>query len=699
MREMKLGKAEISPKEPFEAGSYVTLFFTYTVEHPIDDTGYIKICLRHAGDFGEPQFNNLNAPNYFSVRTTGNCQIHPRWDNKGHTRPWNRALFLKVERGYLDTGDKVTVVFGDKSGNSPGWQLQTFVEETYEFKTFVDPIATYEFKELPRSPIIRIVPGRSVRAVCIAPSEVRVGKPFDYYLKLEDRWGNPTGKPVKMRHPGFGEAGIKMFVARDKKTNIVAESNPIRVVAQKPAVHVLWADFHGQSEETLGTRSIQDYFDFAKDYGLLDIAGHQGNDFQITDEFWGVINKTCEEYYEEGRFVTFPGYEWSGNSPLGGDRNVYFVSEGGTISHSSTDLLPDKATSFLVSPTAKHLFRDLKRQEIKSFVFAHVGGRYADLKMYDPVLEIAVEIHSSWGTFEWLLEEAAKRGYRVGIVANSDDHKCHPGASYPGSGQFGSLGGLTCVLARNLTREGVYRAMKARHFYATTGNRPLMDVRLTTPGGRQGMMGDIVRSVSGMAELSVSAAGSAPVESVEVRNGLQTVETFRPYNGNELGNRMKLVWSGAEVPGRARMTKWDGSLTVRGNAIIKATSINFWNANQPLRQSGDALSWQSSTTGGLSGVIIELEERDAGSIDVSTEQGQFSADIKSIGIEPKVWEYGGLKKTVELYRLPARPQSGEFSFKMTLANLKQGDNPIYVKMTQEDGHMAWSSPIYMVRKT
>ena len=65
MREMKLGKAEISPKEPFEAGSYVTLIFTYTVEHPIDDTGYIKICLRHAGDFGEPQFNNPGAPNYF----------------------------------------------------------------------------------------------------------------------------------------------------------------------------------------------------------------------------------------------------------------------------------------------------------------------------------------------------------------------------------------------------------------------------------------------------------------------------------------------------------------------------------------------------------------------------------------------------------------------------------------------------------
>ncbi len=696
MRKMKLGKAEITPQGPFEAGSYATLTFTFTVEHPIDDTGYIKICLRHAGDSGEPQFSDPGAPNYTSVKTTGNCHIEPRWDNKGHTRPWDRALFLKIGRGYLDTGDKVTVVFGDRSSGAAGWQLQTFVEDTFEFKTFVDPIATYEFKELPRSPVIRIVPARAVRAVCIAPSEVRVHKPFTYYLKLEDKWGNPTGKTVKMRHPGFGETGFKSFVARDKATKIMAESNPVKVVSQNPALHPYWADFHGQSEETIGSGSIQDYFRFARDYGLLDMTGHQGNDFQITDEFWGTINKTGREYYEPDRFVTFPGYEWSGNTPLGGDRNVYFVTEGGIISHSSTDLLPEKTTAFLVSPTARDLFRDLKKQPIKSFVFAHVGGRYADFKMHDPAVEIAAEIHSSWGTFEWLVEDALKRGHRIGIVANSDDHKCRPGASYPGSGQFGSLGGLTCVLARSLTREDIYSALRARHFYATTGNRPLMDVRLRIPGGKQAIMGDVVHSASGIVELSVSVVGSAPIESVEIRNGLKTIQTFRPYKAGDLGNRLKLVWSGAEVPGRARVTRWDGNLTLRGNAILKAIPINFWNANKPLRQSGQTLSWQASTTGGLSGIIIELEKSDSGSLDVTTTQGQFSADIKTIRVEPRVWEYGGLKKRIELYRLPAKPQSGEFSFQVTLAELKSGDNPLFVKMVQEDGHMAWSSPIYVV---
>jgi len=30
-----------------------------------------------------------------------------------------------------------------------------------------------------------------------------------------------------------------------------------------------------------------------------------------------------------------------------------------------------------------------------------------------------------------------------------------------------------------------------------------------------------------------------------------------------------------------------------------------------------------------------------------------------------------------------------------LENLKPGDNPIYMHVIQEDGHMAWTSPVYV----
>ncbi|OQY04084.1 MAG: hypothetical protein B6I25_07440, partial [Planctomycetales bacterium 4572_13] len=141
---MKLGKAHIDINRPVEAGSFQKMVYTFKAGHAIDDSGYIKIVFRYAGDFGTPQFDRPTESNYCSVTTNANCRIEPRWDPKGHTRPWGKALYLKVKAGYLDRGEKITVVFGDTAKGSAGWQVQTFCEKTFEFKTLVDPFATYQ---------------------------------------------------------------------------------------------------------------------------------------------------------------------------------------------------------------------------------------------------------------------------------------------------------------------------------------------------------------------------------------------------------------------------------------------------------------------------------------------------------------------------------------------------------------------------
>ncbi|MGD9099272.1 MAG: DUF3604 domain-containing protein [Anaerolineae bacterium] len=700
MQHLDLGQASIQPDQPVVAGSYTTIAFNYTAGHPIDDSGYLKITFRSVSDFGAPQFDDPAAPNYCRVSTTGDCHIKPRWDRKGHTRPWDRALFLQIRRGFLNRGEEINVIFGDTSGGSPGWQMQTYCVTRFEFKTFVDPIATYQFKELPTSPALRIVPGQPVRAHCITPSQVVVNQAFTYYLKLEDRWGNPTAPPQAMTHPGWKTAGVQTLTAEDAETRPAAQSNPIDVLAQDAPLRPYWADFHGQTQETVGSNAIEDYFVFARDYGLLDIVAHQGNDFQVTDEFWEKVNQVTRQFYEPGALVTFPGYEWSGNTPLGGDRNVYFSSEGGHITRSCTDLLPDNYSVYENSPTAADLFANLAQQDgPKPFAFAHVGGRYADISTHDPAIELAVEVHSAWGTFEWLVEDALRRGYRVGICANSDGHKCRPGASYPGASTFGSLGGLTCVLARELDRESVLEALAARHFYATTGNRCLLEVKLTSADARDAIMGDIIEigSGAGTPRLHVRVVGTAPIESVEVRNGPQALKTLRPYGEDDLGRRVKFVWSGAEVQGRDRIVRWDGGLRVRGNAILEAAPINFWNANQPLQVASHQLAWKSVTTGGVTGVISTLEKPNVGALEIDTLERQVACEIAALGLEPKVWDCGGLQKEIRAYRLPDRQRTCEFSFTLPLTSLRQGDNPIYVRVTQEDGHMAWNSPIYLVK--
>ncbi|MEZ5738450.1 MAG: DUF3604 domain-containing protein [Burkholderiaceae bacterium] len=89
-----------------------------------------------------------------------------------------------------------------------------------------------------------------------------------------------------------------------------------------------------------------------------------------------------------------------------------------------------------------------------------------------------MEIHSAWGTFEWLLTDGFELGHRCGVVCNSDGHKGRPGASYPGAATFGAYGGLTCFLAGELTRDGLFDALRRRHHYGTTGCRLHLDVRV-----------------------------------------------------------------------------------------------------------------------------------------------------------------------------------------------------------------------------
>jgi hypothetical protein len=260
------------------------------------------------------------------------------------------------------------------------------------------------------------------------------------------------------------------------------------------------------------------------------------------------------------------------------------------------------------------------------------------------------------------------------------------------------LGGLTCVLAQDLDRESVYQALAARHFYATTGARPLVEVELLTSDGLSAMMGDVIEGGAGAARLHVRVVGTAPVESVDVRNGLETIQTYRPYGAADLGRRVKVAWSGAEVRGRDRKTRWDGGLRLQSNTILKAAPINFWNAHQPLEKIGDSqLAWKSVTTGGVSGVILALEKPGAGLLEVDTLQKRVECEIASLGLEPKVWDCGGLRKKIQAYRLPDQGRSCEFSFSLPLSGLHAGDNPIYIRMTQEDGHMAWTSPIYLVQ--
>ena len=691
-----LGSATCNLRGNIVAGSYQSCALTYTAGPAgIDDTGSIKISMRFPTDCGIPQFSEPSAPNYTTAHASNGAHLQLRYDTKDNVRPWGRTLHVKVLQGYLQRGDTITVLLGDQSQGSPGWRMQTFLEKSFELRVLVDRYATYCYEALDKSPTFRIVAGKATKLVAVAPSQAVPGKSVVVRIKSEDRWGNPVGSPRREKHRVRADAGVERIPIKDVETNLRCVTNPIRVEPESQW-NRYWADLHGQSEETVGTNSIDDYFRFGRDFGFLDACAHQGNDFQITDNFWETIEATTAKYHQPGRFITFPGWEWSGNTGLGGDRNVLYREEGlGVISRSCLALVDPAQAETECSHTVEALFRQLKPFLPDVMLVPHVGGRYADLSYHDRKLEPVVEVHSAWGTFEWMLADAFDRGYRIGIVANSDGHKGRPGASYPGASTFGSYGGLTGILSDQLDRKSLWESYQQRRVYATTGARIHLDVTCN-----QFPMGSLITKTSGKeAHLQVRVHGTAAIERIEIRNAMQVLETRRPYQSSDLANRIKVLWQGSEVRGRGRQTNWDGNLQITGNHITALQPINFLNPEKQCHLQGPRhVNWRSTTTGGNAGLILELGKQRNGTLLVDTTEKKLSLSLAKLGMRGRTYKTGGVDKQISVYPLPAADgvQDMQFETKISEADLTPGDNPLYICVVQEDGQRAWSSPIYWV---
>ncbi len=741
----ELGHATLTPSGEFEAGSFQSFTLIYTAgKYGIDDSGSLRVCFRFASDQSRPQFEDPSRVGYTTITASNNAVLQYHYDPKGNVRPWDRTLYIKVVKGFLREGDTVTIRFGDTSAGSPGMRLQTFCEDTFEFRVLVDPIATFNYQSLPAQPVIRIVSGPPERWVAILPTSRRVGQPFALKLKAEDRWGNPSDKAearvqLKPSHPVQGLPGTLALRAGEfakeidglivseaadiriavcsENGNLLAESNPLRIVNDTTLLP-FWADLHGQSEETIGTNSARQYFEFARDKAFIDATGHQGNDFQITNAFWSELDRLSAEFNEAGRFITLPGYEWSGNTGLGGDRNVYFTREGRQIRRSSHALVPDRSDIHTDANTAGRLFQLFAEKKEDVVCFAHCGGRYADIRLaHDGRYECSMEVHSSWGTFEWLVHDAFEMGYRAGIVANSDGHKGRPGASYPGASLFGAVGGLTCLLMPELTREALIECLRRRRHYATTGGRMVIDVvGAFAQGGTlyhddpalgpaegtpatAAMMGDIVHLAKGDVTLTIDIVASSPIERLDVFNGLERLETVRPYERHELGNRIRVVWEGAEYRGRFRQVIWDGEATVVDNRIIDARPINFFNRDKTLERVGDnKLVWRALTTGNIGGFDMWVDDPYGGTLKLETPLVKCGVPLEEIGYEDEIVDSSGvLPRIVRIFRLPADNPHRTLHIERTISIADGRDNPLFIKLTQEDGHIAWTSPIYFFR--
>ena len=731
-----IGTLSTNVTEPFPAGSHQTIEQTYTVGGmPMLPGGGVLVGRHFMTNAGPFQTTDPTGDNYVSIRSSNTDarfvpDTLPLRGMHGGFRSAAPALIFQLEETALETGDTVTVTYGDTSGGSNGFRVQTYSNERFPLPLYVDLEGHGNFFTLPIQPY-RVVGLQTYGVHGFAPSVVQVGEPFTVSVRSEDIHYNRAtsgfpayqvslnGEPFVGLPPGddaislmtdvvLTEPGVYRFGFRSRTDNIVGTSNPVWVQEQPPR-RVYWGDTHGYSGFADGQGTSDAYFRFGRDDASLDFLAHSEHDLWLDDHEWETLRENVDHYTVEGEFIAFLGYEWTVNARSGGHHNVLFRTPRGRA-----------RVPLQVASVPSELYRRLEiandPDDVLVIPHAHQA---ADWRVTSPGLVSLVEIMSMHGSFEWFGREYLAHGHEVGFIAASDDHLSHPGYPTPLTSGLAQPGGLAAVLATEKTSDAIFDALKQKHTYATTGQRILLDVELN-----EAQMGSRTQFAAERM-LRGRVSGTAPIDTVSVIKNQQ--EVFREdLLTLALGDTRFVAvsfWSQAD-PGIRDNPRgwriWEGTLNVRGTPLVAASAPSFRNRRAQFvsvdPSHPNRVNFRTFTRGSASTIVLELLDAVPGiTIEVELEPSLETPSSPSLYRQPAripaqkfelrladlvegrtttLAPVDRFQDRVTLRRIdPDATLDREFEF-LDTDPVGQGDS-YYVRVTQLDGGIAWSSPIWV----
>ncbi|NMF63569.1 hypothetical protein [Brasilonema octagenarum] len=755
-----LGRLHCSTRQ-IEAGSWQEILLDYEVgASGIADGAWIKVTFKFYSDWGLFQTEDAKGANYLSAEYQSRpClpgespatvqSLKVRFDQKGHERPYQKAIIVDIVDGYIKPGDHILIRLGDRRAGGPGTRVQTFVEQGFRFRAYIDPVGTSRFADIPGDVVIDIVPGLPAKLAIVTPRLVKTGATFPVVIRAEDVWGNTcwglggqlrltdcrTQHEQSLDIPEQGWAVVKtnLTLNADEETILQAtlvgtelQSAPTPITADSNLAYprAFFADLHVHSNNTIGTNSTEYNFAYGRDVAGLDVLGYTANDFNITEERWKEDVKLCREVTQEGEFLCYPGTEWCGNSAAGGDRNIVFLGDEvlfpydrqGKLLRSfewnedmkGKQLLPgawpvDKLYAGYIHNPEQHLF------------IPHIGGRRAILDWHHPKLERLIEIGSSWGHFPWFYQDAISRGYKVGVSANGDEHRGRCGGGVPGTAVFGVNGGLTGVISPSLTKLDISQALRSRHTWATTGDRL---VALLWSGSH--IQGDEFPG-SDSVTIHYRLLGTTGWDEIaaHTHNGLLWHRNLQLEAGYA-ANKIRLRWGGSRIKDRYRWAAWRGTLKF-SNTLVHNYQVNgLEHPEEYVRRDGALkLEFCSDTYGDSDAIDMELSDLLHAQFQLHVEIDSYIKVGSPLRRNPYIhcpefkWEFSGKDlfnkgilrqelRGAELFiaveRLSATPMPRDVSGTFTVEpqSSPHGFVPIYISGRQVDDSKVWTSPVFIM---
>ncbi|TVQ38168.1 MAG: DUF3604 domain-containing protein [Spirochaetaceae bacterium] len=487
-----------------------------------------------------------------------------------------------------------------------------------------------------------------------------------------------------------------------------------------------WGDIHNHNAVGYARGSLErsidvarehlDYFAFTGHASWHDMPQMPGDrhmkwvhGFKAHSDHWPRTRTLIEEANGSG-FVAFLGYEW--HSSTYGDFCLVFPQD-------QPDLyLPDDAAELFRFARHKRAFA------IPHHVAYKQGWRGANWSVFDPSVAPVVEIFSEHGctesdrapypmilhsnggrSYSNTVEYQLKRGLRFGFVASTDDHFGYPGA-------YGE--GVAAAWATDLSRAAIFDAIRNRRTYAVTGDR----IRLEFVLNREPMGSELPATAVRLAEIAVE--GEDSVHMIElIKNGAVIRRHFpedgaadrgRPFS--EAKCRIQYGWGPWAALDLARTCSWDMAVRVENGRFLKAERcFQSGPYEEDLR---DRLTWVSDRELRLVSFTSRADAylQDPTKSVVLTIAGDAATRLVVSMTRPHALERRlSLAELVEdndlsftsvftseslmIHRLVFPDEYRAHVQWEDQATGQPNADWYYVRVRQHNGHLAWSSPIWV----
>jgi len=410
-----------------------------------------------------------------------------------------------------------------------------------EFKVVIDMGSGEPLMRLPEPVVIRVLPGEVDHLDVFVPGTARAGAGVRATVTSRDAFDNrvPVDGAVDLRcgrdavsahlHEGLGGVtlpGVGGGPLVVETSDGRARSNPC-LPCDGPQLY--FGDLHAHDLNSQAEGYTADVYRWAVEDKRLDFLAVpvQVHSYLDNDK-WLAAKLLNETYLDEGRFVTLLSFEWQHSHY--GDKVVHYL--GGDAPY-----LPIDDARYA---TPMGLYEAVRGAD--ALVVSHHPGYALDLHVpgtdwaaMETDVDRLVELWSMHGSSEGhdagdrplvgaRREEGVlaglRKGLRFGFTAGSDTHSGRPGGSAKEPRPY--WGGLCAVWADELTRRGLFEALRARRTYALTGAR--IALRFTVNGAA---MGSEV-SMSAERRLAAEVHGTCAIAKVELMRDGEVLHQERP---------------------------------------------------------------------------------------------------------------------------------------------------------------------------